>query len=71
MSKNGMEYEDSKQLSKTKRNDYKVISEMSTAKILWFVTRKHKTALFAVWAISMTVNWAIPEWPSFIGAILF
>jgi len=68
---NGMQYEDSKQLSKTKKGSYKVISEMSTASIVFFLLRKHKTAIFATWAVVATVNWAIPEWPSFLGAILF
>jgi hypothetical protein len=64
-------YIDTPKMSKPKKGSYNVISEMSTARILFYLFRKHKTAIFAVWAIAMTINWAIPQWPQFVGAALF
>ena len=57
-------------IKKTKKANIRVISEMSSLAILWFLIKRNKTLLFAVWAIAMTINWAIPEWQSFIGAFL-
>ena len=64
-----MEDEDSKKLSKVSKKGIKVISEMSTFSIVLFLLKKHKTALFATWAVIITLMWAFPQWPQFIGAI--
>lgn len=64
-----MKFEDTKELSKVKKSGIRVISEMSTAAIIFFLLKKHKTAIFATWAVVMTLMWAFPQWPQFVGAI--
>jgi len=43
--KNQSKYEDSKELSKPTKSGIRIISEMSTTRILWFVACKHSSGL--------------------------
>jgi hypothetical protein len=43
--KDGLDYEDSKEISKPNKKGIRVISEMSTSRILWYVTCRHSSGL--------------------------
>lgn len=49
-------------------HDMKSISTMS---ILWFVVKRHKLGIMAVWAVTATVLALVPTFPSIAVALLF
>jgi hypothetical protein len=49
-----MTYEDTPVLSKTKKNSIMIISEMSTTRILWYVTKRHKLAIAVLYGLALT-----------------
>jgi len=50
------EYIDSEVVSKPTKSGIRVISEMSTTRILWFVAKKHRVGLLAIAAL---IGWGL------------
>lgn len=44
--------------------------KLSTPSLLWILVTRHKVAILAVGNIVLVLNWAFPQWPSFISSLM-
>lgn len=69
-----MTYEDSKTIKPSKgagkRAAIKDAELLSTGRLLWIITKRHKTAMLVTWAVVMTVLYAVPSLPYIVLSYL-
>lgn len=53
----------------SKRVAIKLAEELSTSRLLWIVTKRHKTGLLAIGNIVLVLNWAFPEWTQLVKSL--
>lgn len=49
---------------------YHIVKTNSTSKLIWYITRKHKTGLFAAWAVLMTLLYVFPALPDVVLSLV-
>lgn len=53
LQKDGLKYEDSKEPSKVTKGGIRVITAMSTPRIVWFVLNRHRVGLLGLSTVTM------------------
>ena len=68
-----MEYEQTGNKTTSKGNGkrlaIKTAEQLSTSRLLWIVTKRHKTGLLAVGNIVLVLNWAFPAWTELVKSL--